>query len=58
MNNDSLNDLVAQWHMAPDNSPAATQTLHEFLGMTWEEYCHWVACPHIRCEVYDTCQLQ
>lgn len=33
--------LTAEWHDAPAGSPAAGKQLHEFLGMTWEEYQRW-----------------
>jgi len=33
--------LIAAWHDAPADSEAAQMALHEFLGMTWEEYVAW-----------------
>lgn len=33
-----LNDLVAAWHKS---GPGETRPLHEYLGMTREEYAHW-----------------
>lgn len=32
-----INDLIDQWHAGDGKIP-----LHEFLGMTWDEYCKWV----------------
>lgn len=32
-----LDDLVEQWHTSPDDDGP----LHEFLGMTWEQYAEW-----------------
>jgi DNA-directed RNA polymerase specialized sigma subunit len=34
---DSIDDLVEQW-----NTTDTDKQLHEFLGMTWEDYCLWV----------------
>ncbi|SCG58628.1 hypothetical protein [Micromonospora rifamycinica] len=38
---DQIDDYIDRWHDAPDGSPAASVELHEFLGMTWEEYRLW-----------------
>lgn len=40
-----LDDLVAEWHDAKPGSEAASVPLHEWLGMTWDEYGEWVAHP-------------
>lgn len=32
----SLDDLVEEWHDNDDPRP-----LHEYLGMTWEQYSEW-----------------
>lgn len=37
---DEVDDFVEEWH-----SSAASSELHEFLGMTWEEYSLWSADP-------------
>jgi hypothetical protein len=34
---DEMDDLIDKWHESEGNQP-----LHEFLGMTWEQYAHWV----------------
>jgi hypothetical protein len=34
---------VAEWRAAPIGSPAAQVDLHEYLGMTWDQYRRWVA---------------
>ena len=39
--NDALDDLVDQWH----EDPTITVPLHEYLGMTWEQYAAWVVDP-------------
>lgn len=36
-----IDDYISRWHDAPDDSPAAAMELHEFLGLTWEEYRLW-----------------
>ena len=38
---------VAHWHAAPIGSPAAQVDLHEYLGMTWEQYRRWAATGEI-----------
>ena len=42
---DDVDDFVARWHEAPEDSPAAHQSLEDFLGMTWDEYRLWVEHP-------------
>ena len=37
---DEIDDFVAAWHASDDPQP-----LHEFLGMSWEEYQLWVSDP-------------
>lgn len=41
---DEIDDYVARWHsgLAGEN-----QELHEFLGMSWEEYSLWATRPSI-----------
>jgi hypothetical protein len=38
MTEEEFNDLIEEWHTAPDDSPAAGMHLHEFLGLSWSEY--------------------
>lgn len=38
LNEDEIDELVALWH----EGVGGDQPLHEFLGMTWEEYARWV----------------
>lgn len=40
-----IEDYVEYWHEAPEDSVAAKQELHEFLGLTWDEYKLWVEKP-------------
>ncbi|MGE7983705.1 hypothetical protein [Solibacillus sp. NPDC093137] len=35
---ENINDLIEEWHENDD----LHQELHEFLGLTWEQYAHWV----------------
>jgi hypothetical protein len=37
---EEIDDFIDQWHV--DKPPAP---LHEFLGMTWDEYALWVERP-------------
>lgn len=34
----TLEERVAEWHKTETSQP-----LHEWLGMTWEQYCEWVS---------------
>lgn len=36
---DDIEDRIAEWHASAES---AYQPLHEYLGMTWEEYAAWV----------------
>ncbi|BCJ57165.1 hypothetical protein [Micromonospora endophytica] len=38
---DRIDDYIDRWHDAPMGSPDSSMELHEFLGMTWEEYRLW-----------------
>lgn len=33
-----IDDYISEWHNTSDGS----QTLHEFLGLTWEDYGYWI----------------
>ena len=35
---DDIDDAVERWHELPEDG----KSLHEYLGMTWDEYCEWV----------------
>jgi hypothetical protein len=37
---DEINDFVSVWH-----SSGSTEELHDFLGLTWQEYALWVRDP-------------
>jgi hypothetical protein len=34
----NINDAIHDWH----DSPPGAMPLHEFLGLTWEQYKSWV----------------
>jgi hypothetical protein len=38
-----IDDWIRRWHAGE----GAEHELHEFLGMTWDEYCVWVEQPAI-----------
>jgi hypothetical protein len=40
-----IDDYIDEWHNADDDSLAATVELHEYLGLTWDEYRLWVERP-------------
>jgi len=40
---DDIDDYIDEWH---DTEPQV-EKLHDFLGMTWDEYSMWVADPDI-----------
>jgi hypothetical protein len=42
---EDIEDFVASWHEAPEGTPVAMRELHDFLGMTWDEYRLWVEHP-------------
>ncbi len=37
---DQINDYIDEWHKSK-----GTETIHEFLGMTKDEYCQWLKNP-------------
>ena len=41
-NADEIDDYIDQWHEHEHNHKIS---LHEFLGMTWDEYALWVEKP-------------
>lgn len=36
-----IDDYIDRWHEAPDDSREGSMKLHEFLGLSWEEYRLW-----------------
>lgn len=38
LTDDEINELIEKWH----NDKETTLKLHEYLGMTWNEYAVWV----------------
>ena len=42
---EDIDDFVVRWHDASEGSVAASRSLEEFLGMTWDEYRLWVERP-------------
>ncbi|WP_156800315.1 hypothetical protein [Thalassoporum mexicanum] len=41
---DQIDDFIDLWH---DNKAGQDQELHEFLGMTWDEYSVWLTKPSV-----------
>ena len=41
---DEIDDFIEQWH---SGLAGKNQELHEFLGMSWEEYSLWATRPSI-----------
>lgn len=39
---EDINDYIHKWHLGDDIS----LELHEYLGMTWDEYAQWVQNPY------------
>lgn len=39
---DDVDDYVSGWHRGKD-----ARTLHDFLGMTWDEYSLWINNPDV-----------
>lgn len=40
-----IEDFIESWHDLPEDSPAASLEVYEYLGMTWDEYRLWVERP-------------
>lgn len=36
-----IDDYIDRWHDAPEGSPVAATELHDYLGMSWDEYQLW-----------------
>lgn len=36
-----IDEYISRWHAAADDAPSAQMELHDFLGMTWDEYGLW-----------------
>ncbi|MFC0533028.1 hypothetical protein [Phytohabitans kaempferiae] len=36
-----IHDYIERWHDAPPESVEASMELHDFLGMSWDEYRLW-----------------
>jgi len=47
---DEIDDYVDIWH---DDSTSEDVELHEYLGMTWQEYSLWVTNPNILGSIVD-----
>ena len=47
---DDIDNYVDAWH---DSGPDETRKLHEFLGMTWDEYARWVEDPTCLRQILD-----
>jgi hypothetical protein len=45
---DDVDDFVAEWHVGFSGEP-----LHEYLGMTWDEYVLWVKHPSALASIID-----
>ena len=41
----AIDDFVDEWHNRPDDGETIGESLHLFLGMTWQEYGEWVSHP-------------
>lgn len=41
---EALDDAIDEWHALPDDG-AVGDTIHLYLGMTWQEYARWVKDP-------------
>lgn len=42
---EEIDNFVALWHEAEEGASIAQLSLHDYLGMTWEEYSLWVEHP-------------
>ena len=48
---DEIDDYIAQWH---SGLAGKNQELHEFLGMSWEEYSLWATRPSILAAILNS----
>ena len=48
---DEIDDYIAQWH---SGLAGKNQELHEFLGMSWEEYSLWATRPSILSSILNS----
>jgi hypothetical protein len=42
---EEIDDFVGSWHDAKEGTAVANLSLHDYLGMTWNEYRLWVEHP-------------
>lgn len=47
---DEVDDYIDNWH---DNNTSADLELHEYLGMTWQEYSLWITNHNILAVIVD-----
>lgn len=46
---EEIDDFVSRWHKSSEDS----LSLHDFLGMTWEEYSLWAGNPDTLSDIAD-----
>ncbi len=42
---EDIDEYIDRWHNAPSDAPEVAFLLHEFLGMSWDEYRQWSGEP-------------
>ncbi|WP_428963640.1 hypothetical protein [Micromonospora fluostatini] len=42
---EDMDDYIQEWHDAPEGSPGSDLDLHEYLGLSWDEYRNWGSHP-------------
>jgi hypothetical protein len=42
---EDIDDYIQDWHNTPDNAPGGELELHEYLGLSWDEYRRWGSHP-------------
>jgi hypothetical protein len=47
---DEIDDYIDEWHDSDSNNDLE---LHEFLGMSWEEYSLWAVKPSLLAEILN-----
>lgn len=47
---DEIDDYIDEWH---DSDSTNDLELHEFLGMSWEEYSLWAVKPSLLAEILN-----
>ncbi len=54
LNKETSIECIDEWVEAWHNGDGSTQELHEYLGMTWEEYSKWCITHSMLAEIISS----